>query len=92
LYDALKLRERIASLLDGGRSIVVDLTETLFVDSSIVGVLLDAKRLAADRGADYSVVLRTDDRRARTQDVRDDRARRDPAGRRARRVGLDGRG
>ena len=57
LYDALKLRERIASLLDDGRSIVVDLTETIFVDSSIVGVLLDAKRLAADRGLDHSVVL-----------------------------------
>jgi hypothetical protein len=28
-----------------------------FVDSSIVGVLLEAQRLAAERGADYSVVL-----------------------------------
>jgi anti-sigma B factor antagonist len=56
LYDALKLRERITSLLDSGRSIVVDLTETVFVDSSIVGVLLEAKRLAAERGAEYSVV------------------------------------
>jgi anti-anti-sigma factor len=57
LYDALRLRERISSLLESGRSIVVDLTETVFVDSSIVGVLLEAKRLAAERGADYSVVL-----------------------------------
>jgi anti-sigma B factor antagonist len=57
LYDALKPRERITALLDGGRSIVVDLTETVFVDSTIVGVLLEAKRLAAERGADYSVVL-----------------------------------
>ena len=57
LYGALKLREKIASLLEDGRSIVVDLTEAVFVDSSIVGVLLEAKRLAADRGVDYSVVL-----------------------------------
>jgi len=57
LYDALKLRERISSLLESGRSIVVDLTEAVFVDSSIVGVLLEAKRLAAERGADYSIVL-----------------------------------
>ena len=57
LYDALKLRERLISQLESGRSIVVDLTETVFVDSSIVGVLLDAKGLAAERGADYSVVL-----------------------------------
>jgi anti-anti-sigma factor len=57
LYAALKLRERICSLLESGRSIVVDLSETVFVDSSIVGVLLEAKQLAAERGADYSVVL-----------------------------------
>ena len=56
LYDALKLRERFRALFDEGLSVVVDLTETVFVDSSIVGVLLDAKELAAERGADYSVV------------------------------------
>jgi anti-anti-sigma factor len=57
LYDAVKLRERICSLLDGGRSIVVDLTETVFMDSTIVGVLLDAKKLASEWGLEYSVVL-----------------------------------
>jgi anti-anti-sigma factor len=57
LYDALQLRERITSMLESGRSIVVDLTETVFVDSSIVGVLLEAMQLAAERGVDYSVVL-----------------------------------
>jgi anti-sigma B factor antagonist len=57
LYDALKLQERIRSLLASGRSIVVDLTETVFVDSTIVGVLLDAKKLASERGLEYSVVL-----------------------------------
>ena len=44
-------------MLERGRSIVVDLTETFFVDSSIVGVLLEAKQLVAESGVDYSVVL-----------------------------------
>jgi anti-anti-sigma factor len=57
LYDALKLREQFARLFDQGLSVVVDLTETVFIDSTIVGVLLDAKELAAERGIDYSVVL-----------------------------------
>jgi anti-sigma B factor antagonist len=57
LYDALKLKERIRTLFEDGRSVVVDLTETVFVDSSIVGVLLDAKKVAKKLGADYSVVL-----------------------------------
>jgi anti-anti-sigma factor len=57
LYDAFQLQERIRSLLDAGHSIVIDLTQTVFVDSTIVGVLLEAQKLAADRGADYSVVL-----------------------------------
>jgi anti-anti-sigma factor len=57
LYDALRLREQFTRLFDQGLSVVVDLTEAVFVDSTIVGVLLDAKELAAERGADYSVVL-----------------------------------
>jgi anti-anti-sigma factor len=57
LYDALKLKQQFDALFDDGLSVVVDLTETVFVDSTIVGVLLDAKELAAERGADYSVVL-----------------------------------
>src|SRR5690348_3046126 len=48
LYDALTLRESLTSQLESGRSLVVDLTETVFIDSSIVGVLLDAKGLAAE--------------------------------------------
>ena len=48
LYDALKLREQFDVLFDDGLSVVVDMTETVFVDSTIVGVLLDAKEVAAD--------------------------------------------
>src|SRR6266542_3450939 len=43
LYGARKLQERIESLIAEGLSIVVDLTETVFLDSSIVGVLLQHK-------------------------------------------------
>ena len=57
LYGALKLQERIESLIAEGLSIVIDLTETVFVDSSIVAVLLKAQKLAASSGVDYSVVL-----------------------------------
>jgi anti-anti-sigma factor len=57
LYDALKLREQFHALFGEGLSVVVDMTETVFVDSTIVGVLLDAKEVAAEREAGYSVVL-----------------------------------
>jgi len=57
LYGAVGLQERIESLLDEGLSIVIDLTEAMFLDSSIVGVLLQAQHLAEARGLDYSVVL-----------------------------------
>ena len=57
LYSAHGLQERIESLLDDGLSIVIDLTEAVFLDSSIVAVLLKAQKLASERGRDYSVVL-----------------------------------
>jgi anti-anti-sigma factor len=57
LYGAVGLQERIESLLEDGRSIVIDLTEAVFLDSSIVGVLLKAQQLAAACERDYSVVL-----------------------------------
>jgi anti-sigma B factor antagonist len=57
LYGALKLQERLDSLIDEGLSVVIDLTETVFLDSSIVGVLLGARKNAAARGVEYTVVL-----------------------------------
>jgi anti-sigma B factor antagonist len=57
LYGAPTLQERIDGLLADGRSIVIDLTEAVFLDSSIVGVLLKAQKSAAARGLDYSVVV-----------------------------------
>ncbi len=57
LYGALKLQERIDSLLAESLSIVIDLTDAVFLDSSIVGVLLKSQKLAASMGLDYKVVL-----------------------------------
>ena len=57
LYGALKLQEQIDTLIAEGVSIVIDLTETVFIDSSIVGVLLAAQKHAAESHVDYTVVL-----------------------------------
>ena len=57
LYGALKLQEEIDSLITDGLSIVIDLTEAVFLDSSIVGVLLNAQQFAAGNGVDYTIVL-----------------------------------
>jgi anti-anti-sigma factor len=57
LYGAPKLQERIDSLIAAHLSIVIDLTATMFLDSSIVGVLLKEQQVAASNGVDYTVVL-----------------------------------
>jgi anti-anti-sigma factor len=57
LYGALKLQERLDSLVAEGFSIVIDLTEAVFLDSSMVGVLLKTQKLTAASGLDYKVVL-----------------------------------
>jgi anti-anti-sigma factor len=57
LCGALKLQQQINVLIAEGVSIVIDLTETVFLDSSIVGVLLGAQKLAAESHVDYTVVL-----------------------------------
>jgi anti-anti-sigma factor len=59
LYGAQKLQTQIDSLVAQGYSIVIDLTNTVFLDSSIAGVLLNAQKQAADNGVDYRVVLST---------------------------------
>jgi anti-anti-sigma factor len=57
LYGARKLQERLEFLIAEGLSIVIDLTSAMFLDSSIVGVLLNAQKVAASSSVDYSVVL-----------------------------------
>jgi anti-anti-sigma factor len=57
LYGEAKLQEELDSLIAAGLTVVVDLTEAVFLDSSIVGVLLKAQKHAAAKGVDYKVVL-----------------------------------
>jgi anti-sigma B factor antagonist len=56
LSTAPSLRRRLESLLDEGTATVVDLSPATFIDSSILGVLLDARRRAADSGIGFAVV------------------------------------
>jgi anti-sigma B factor antagonist len=50
LHTAPELRRRLDDLIRIGDPIVIDLTPSTFVDSSILGVLLDARRRAAEGG------------------------------------------
>lgn len=65
LYSAPELRDRLTSLLDDGvRYVAVDLSETTFVDSMTLGVLLGAvKRLRTSGGRLEVIVPRPDIRR-----------------------------
>jgi anti-sigma B factor antagonist len=50
LSTAPNLRRRLNSLLDEGTATVIDLSPATFIDSSILGVILDGRRRAeADR-------------------------------------------
>src|SRR4051812_50059829 len=50
IYTAPTLRERLEEALGRGGGIVVDLTAATFVDSSVLGALLDARRRAIEAG------------------------------------------
>src|SRR4051812_50122272 len=53
IYTAPTLRERLEEALGRGGGIVVDLTGAPFVDSSVLGALLDARRRAIEAGAGH---------------------------------------
>src|SRR3712207_8899340 len=55
IYTAPTLRERLEEALGRGGGIVVDLTGATFVDSSVLGALLDARRRALEAGPGYGV-------------------------------------
>jgi anti-sigma B factor antagonist len=44
------------TLADGGRTIVLDLTDVEFIDTSGVGVMLEARRQISEKNADLAVV------------------------------------
>lgn len=64
LHTAPELRERISSAIDhGAQALVVDLSETTFLDSMSLGVLLGAMKRMRGRGEVRLVVCRPDVRR-----------------------------
>ena len=56
-YTADKLRRTLNGLLDEGLDVVCDLSEATFVDSSVVGVLLEERHEAMASGRKFAVVL-----------------------------------
>jgi anti-sigma B factor antagonist len=59
LSTAPSLRRRIDNLLDEGSATVVDLSPATFIDSSILGVILDGRRRAEAAGIGFAVVHAT---------------------------------
>jgi anti-sigma B factor antagonist len=55
LSTAPALRRRLDGLLDEGMATVVDLSPATFIDSSILGVILDGRRRAADANIGFAV-------------------------------------
>ncbi len=57
IYTAPTLRDRLDEALDRGGGVVVDLTGATFVDSSVLGALLDARRRAHDAAQGFVVCV-----------------------------------
>jgi anti-anti-sigma factor len=57
VYTAPALRERISSVIDEGGPVVVDLTPAQFIDSSVLRVLLEARRQADEKSLGFAVAL-----------------------------------
>jgi anti-sigma B factor antagonist len=55
LSTAPVLRQRLGGLIEEGAPIVVDLSSATFVDSSILGVILEARRRAESEGRGFEV-------------------------------------
>lgn len=55
LHTAPEMRRRIDELIEAGGPIVVDLSPSTFIDSSILGVLLDGRRRAGEAGIAFTV-------------------------------------
>ena len=75
IYTAPTLRERLDEALGRGGGIVVDLTAATFVDSSVLGALLDARRRALEAGQGFVVCVGDTRRAGRPADPRHHRAR-----------------
>ena len=60
IYTAPTLRERLDEALGRGGGVVVDLTGATFMDSSILGALLDARRRASESATGFVVSVGAD--------------------------------
>jgi anti-anti-sigma factor len=56
-YSADRLARRLAALIDEGASITVDLTHAEFIDSTVVGTLIAARRRAEEAGLGFEFRL-----------------------------------
>ena len=61
IATAWEIRNAIAFVLEQGTNLVVDLSETEFIDSSIVHALVDSVQLASAQGLRISLQLQTHD-------------------------------
>ena len=57
LNTAPTLRERLDEALEQGDPMVLNLSEAEFIDSSIIGALLDAQRRAEEAGLGFATAL-----------------------------------
>src|SRR5262245_41164839 len=57
LSTAPDLRDKLAGAIAGREAIVVDLSTAEFIDSSILGALLDARHEAHEGGLGFAVAL-----------------------------------
>jgi anti-sigma B factor antagonist len=61
VYTAPSLSEQVEGLIDERVPFVIDLTPATFVDSSVLRVLLEARRRAEEEGVGFAVALDQDD-------------------------------
>ena len=55
LNTAPDLRARLAEVIENGGPVIIDLSPATFVDSSILGAILDARRRAQGAGIGFAV-------------------------------------
>ena len=60
-YSSERLENEFGVLLEGGQRIVVDLRDTDFLDSTTLGVLLNTRRQAEQKGLGFALVLPDDE-------------------------------